>query len=490
MQLTNVKTLRQIVAGLVRLPSRFNRDQRGTISIISVFAVMLLTILLGMVMNVGRQVDGKIRMQNAADAATYSGGVVLSRGMNTLTFTNHLLCDVFALTAYMREGRDRNAESYVPPILGAWENTGRTFSTSGFAKFDRLGSAILQKVPLEQNLVTTYGDWAATVSTMVLPLMETILAEELIPEYQRSVVEAFPDIAQMAVMEVARRNGEPDFGRGEMLGAFWRSSGELVGGYGEAADPTLPVVDPVLGAVPNRQEYARRARRQRSSLAHRYLADWNRQAMTIFDRKAKMCQYGRLWRSFTCGQLEHLLRVEYPDSNLPYQIRTKLSEVADPTGHMEEEFTFVGVVYWRKLPEMMPGLFRNPAAGDSIAYAEVRMFIPRQRLVWSRYGRGGGATSIPIGGVPGDFPDWNVGGGNDPDPDPRQGRWRVVRQGLPVHWDLLNQRWACQLVPATTPKLAEILQTPPALPEFGGSDIELPNLGNLTTEEIVLISPH
>ena len=69
-------------------------------SIVSVFAVMFLVMLLGMVMNVGRQVDGKIRMQNAADAAAYSGGVVLARGMNTLAFTNHLLCDVFAVTAF------------------------------------------------------------------------------------------------------------------------------------------------------------------------------------------------------------------------------------------------------------------------------------------------------------------------------------------------------------------------------------------------------
>ena len=46
-------------------------------SIVSVFAVMFLAMLLGMVMNAGRHVDGKIRMQNAADSAAYSGGVVL-----------------------------------------------------------------------------------------------------------------------------------------------------------------------------------------------------------------------------------------------------------------------------------------------------------------------------------------------------------------------------------------------------------------------------
>ena len=77
---------------------RLHRDERGSMSIVSVFAVMFLAMLLGMVMNAGRHVDGKLRMQNAADSAAYSGGVVLARGMNTLAFTNHLLCDIFATT--------------------------------------------------------------------------------------------------------------------------------------------------------------------------------------------------------------------------------------------------------------------------------------------------------------------------------------------------------------------------------------------------------
>ena len=37
----------------------------------------------------------------------------------------------------------------------------------------------------------------------VLPGLEQILAEELIPKYQRAVVEAFPDIAQQAMLQAA-----------------------------------------------------------------------------------------------------------------------------------------------------------------------------------------------------------------------------------------------------------------------------------------------
>ena len=95
---------------------RVHSDQRGTISIVSVFALLMFTMLLVMIVNVGTHFDDKLKMQNAADASTYSGGVVLARGMNGLAFTNHLISDVFAMTAFLREARDRNAEPLVPPM--------------------------------------------------------------------------------------------------------------------------------------------------------------------------------------------------------------------------------------------------------------------------------------------------------------------------------------------------------------------------------------
>ncbi len=467
-----------------------HRDQDGVISILSVFAVLLLVMLLGMVMNVGRQVDGKIRLQNAADAAAYSGGVVMARGLNTLTFTNHLLCDVFATTAFLREARDRNSESYVPSILAAWEREAPVFSGSGFEKFENLGPAIDQKIPLEQELVRSYSEWVAAVSDAVLPLMEDILAAELIPQYQRAVVAAFPDIAQAAALEVAIRNGQPDFGRGKLLGALWRSSGQLVGGDYEMADPSLPVVDPELGIMPNQSEYLSTARRQRESLANRYLGHWNSQAMAFFDRGGKMSQFSALWRSFTCGYLRQLLDEEYPNQNLPFVIRTEADEVIDGNAHLDQYFTFLGVAYWKKIPEFAPKVFYNPIDGDATAFAQVRVFIPRRRLVWLHINGGGGST-MPIGGVPGEFPTLP----NEATPEPGQGggstgQWVVGRERVSDSWTLLNQRWTCQLVPATMPALAAILQTVPPMSEFAEEEIVLPSLGNVSSEEIGRISPH
>ena len=95
---------------------RFHGDERGAISIVSVFALLLLTMLLGMVMNSARQVDHKIRLQNAADATSWTGGLVMARNMNTLAFTNHLLSDVFALTAFLREAQENHAAETAPEL--------------------------------------------------------------------------------------------------------------------------------------------------------------------------------------------------------------------------------------------------------------------------------------------------------------------------------------------------------------------------------------
>jgi len=470
----------------------FHRDENGVMSIISVFAVLVLVMILGMVMNVGRQADGKIRMQNAADAAVYSGGVVMARGLNTLAFTNHLLCDVFATTAYLREARDRNAESYVPSILAAWEREAPIFSGSGFEKFENLGPAIRQKVPLEQELVRSYSDWVHAVSESVLPIMEAILAEELIPQYQRAVAEATPDIAQAAAMQVAVLSGQPDYGRGKMLGSLWRGSGVLVGGDNELADPSLPVVDPQLGTLPNQSEYVSIARRQRVSLAHHYLNDWNNQTMAFFDSHGKMSQFSALWRSFTCGYLRQLLDEEYPNTNLPFVIRVEAGDLptADARNrHLDQYFTFVGVVYWKKVPEFSPVVFENPIDGHATAFAQARVMIPRARLVWAYHGGGGGSSSINIGGVPTDLQNISSGAGQ-PGQASGAGYWEVARQHVPAGWNLLNQRWSCQLVPATSSSLAAILQTVPPLPEFAEESVVLPSLGDVSSEEIGRINTH
>ena len=154
-------------------------------------------------------VDGKIRMQNAADSAAYSGGVVLARGLNTLAFTNHLMCEVFALTAFLREAQARNAETLCSRHSAAWNETAPALAQSPFPKFAELGLAIPAKTPLELEMVQTYGDWVGAVVPNVLPVMEEILQQEAIPQFQRSVVSVYPNLALAAAQELVASEGRP-----------------------------------------------------------------------------------------------------------------------------------------------------------------------------------------------------------------------------------------------------------------------------------------
>jgi hypothetical protein len=455
-------------------------------SIVTVFTVLFLTMLLGMVMNSGREVDGKIRMQNAADAAAYSGGVVIARGYNTLAFSNHLLSDVFALTAFMREARDRNSEKHVSSILSAWNRVAPRFAGSPVPRLRPLAEAIPMKVALEQEVVLAFGDWGAATSARVLPVLEQILREEMIPEFERAVVQAYPEIAQMAASEAASRNGQPDRGRGTMLAMLWRTTGVPVGGSDEVTDSTFPVVDPEQDVTSDQADYLDTARGQRRDLATRYLHDWNDQALAFFDREVKMCQYANLWRSFTCGYLEDLLEKEYPRRNLPHVMREFEQEGDAAKLHLEQYHTLVAVVYWKELPTILPALFRSPTQSDSQAFAAVRIFVPTPRLVWQSLSASR-PTSLPIGGMPGDFPDLSP---SEPSDGESGVRWIVGRQSTPVHWDLLNQHWTAQLVPASTPKLAAILQTEPPLPDFFRRNLRLPKLGDVSSDEIGRINAH
>src|SRR5262249_54007585 len=98
-----------VIERLARLRT-LGRDDRGTISVLSVITVFALTIVLGMVINAGRNVDEKVRLQNAADAAAYSGGAVVARGLNALAFSNHLEGEIFGLVAVFRAMRDMGPE--------------------------------------------------------------------------------------------------------------------------------------------------------------------------------------------------------------------------------------------------------------------------------------------------------------------------------------------------------------------------------------------
>lgn len=491
---------------LIQSTVRLHRDEAGTISVISVFTLLLLAMLLGMVINIGRQVDSKVKMQNAADAATYSGGLVLVRGMNTLVFTNKLMCDVFALTAILREAEQQNAAGLVPPILAAWQKIVPALGQSQYPQIKALGPAVSQQLPMQQQMVQAFSQWWQAVAQMLLPTWEQILSQEMIPQFQRALVQATPQLCQLTANEVAQRHGLGSPERGNMQAAMWRTNGNPIGGNEETSplSRTLPVVDPEMDNLPNQGQYLNSAQQQRQTECMTYLNRWNGGLLTAFNQIGQMSQFATLWRGFTCGQLNKLLN-QYPNNNLPFQIRADGSQ-AFGNPDLEGDYHFVGVCYWPTLVETMPGLFTNPTnpnrqAGGTAAetYAAVTMYIPRQRLVWQYVllgGGGGGNNAIPIGGAPGDSVNLpgtggnnnNQGGGNN-----AVGTWVVGRQGGNMNWNLMNQRWTLKLVPAVSTNrtsMANILQTPPPGFAPGAQAVQVPSLGNLTTQDWNLLNTH
>lgn len=291
-----------------RLAERLHRDERGAISVLGVWTIFLLTILLGMVFNVGRHLDDKLRMQNAADAAVYSGTLTVTRGVNAITYSNHLLCEVFALTAYMREGNQRYAERFTPDTLAEWFEAARAMEQAAaglFPKFENLGKAIQEKIggpnrlqnapellrnALEQDrsagpqsippgedertlgyegaLVVHFGNMESMHADLTLSIFEYLLRGRdgtfpvdnqtsprdaleggPITQFQKAVVEMTPEMAQLAADEIARRHGSgfTRQHRGQDLRAtMYRADATRFENYREDDRMlrTLPVVNP------------------------------------------------------------------------------------------------------------------------------------------------------------------------------------------------------------------------------------------------------
>ncbi|MDB5340098.1 MAG: hypothetical protein JWN70_5717 [Planctomycetaceae bacterium] len=496
-------------AGKIRT---LHADQRGTISVLSVITLVMLTMLMGMILNVGEQIDDKIRMQNAADAATYSSGVVVARGMNTIAFTNHLLCETFALTAYYREGKDRYAESLVPEILDAWQTVGTQLGTAQFQLFKDMQPAIAPKIELERKMVKAFGDMTAVKSKILLPALQTILgvsalanqsggggisqeeaaATHLIPVFQRAVVQAVPQAAVAVTQEISRRNTAVR-GSGNPQCVLWNTRNEALIAHNQldpyarllpALDPTYEGPDYVYLKASEAGMYLARATGKRRDLSAHYLRAWNMQNawdapnadLLPFDRdnihfdyrggrvSAKMSQFINLWRGFTQAKLTLLLEQEYPNTNLPHMIRMQDPGITQQQ-YLENEFTFVAAVYRKQRKPTMPGMYRTPITGDSLAFARVSVYLPRPRYVtWQ------GCPNFHC------YYGAKTTCGNP-----------YCRDDWPEEWSLFSQHWAAKMTPTSAESTVGLLQTSPQAYAPG---VTLPNFSSLQIQDLKAINTH
>ncbi len=480
-------------------------DEQGTISILSVITLLMLAMLLGMIMNVGEQIDDKIKMQNAADAATYSGGVVIARGMNTIAFTNRLLSETFALTAYFREGRDRYAESLVPEILDAWKTVGEQVGLSDFKLIRDMQPAIDPKIQMEREMVKAFGDMTAVKARLLLPPLQMILginelpgtvqdqqqiaASHLIPVFQRAVVLAVPNAATEVTQEIAKRN-TPGGNSQTTQCVLWNTRTVPVINYDQrdpyqrllpGLDPTNEGPDAPYLASGEIGTYQSLAKRRRNELAHDYLSQWNRDRgydLVPFEREyrheggrvsAKMSNFIHLWRGFTRAKLDILLDMEYPTTNFPHMLRLKPA-TATLQQYLDSEFTFDGAVYRKQRRPTMPGMYRVPITGDAFSFARVSVYLPKPRFRTNACGRFFcispedfyGATEC---GTPCD--DANLG-------------W-------PTEWDLFSQNWAAKMIPTSAESTLALIQTNP---QQAAPGVILPNVSSIQLQDLKAINFH
>jgi hypothetical protein len=71
--------------------NKLRKDEKGQILVISVLVLLMLVVFIYAVFNVGQMVSEKMRMQNIADSAAYSGAVWEARLLNFTAYTNRAL---------------------------------------------------------------------------------------------------------------------------------------------------------------------------------------------------------------------------------------------------------------------------------------------------------------------------------------------------------------------------------------------------------------
>jgi|GEM_PF-3186365 len=405
-----------------------HRDESGVISLLAVFVILGCTWLLLWVLNSSKQLDSKVRMQNAVDSAGQSGVGILARGMNAVAFANRLESELIAAVAVMQ---------------GA---SGTPAAASPFI-------------------------------AMLLPVFQEILAgqsgqlppDRPIPAFRTDVVRLIPSLANEVTRTVGRANGlwrgpnaanAPDGPQGPLVVQLWSTTGQPVGA-GSEADPytrTLPLIDPSpVGPdakfMSDAVDRLRFSRQERERMVRHYLLIW------ALDLAAGDQAIASLLVAQGESRLRVLLNDLYPDSNLPMVLR---SQSPGPL-ELERDLMFVGVAYRLHSGPTAPLMFRNPNASLALAmaFSQSFLFLPHPRFTCCPWGE----TRV----------------------DPRSGNETFIpfTDGWPTEWDASSQNWQAKLVPATARSISSILRSSP--PQ---GLMSRPNWGPLSPRQMDALTHH
>ena len=406
----------------------FHRDESGVITLLTVFVMLGCTWMLLWLFNSAKQLDSKVRMQNAVDAAGQSGVGVLARGMNAVAFANRFEADLIAAVAVMQGTQSTPAAS--SPMIGV--------------------------------LLPTFQEILAGQSGQLPP-------DRPIPAFRRSIVTQIPMLADEVTRNVGRANGlwrgvnaanNPNGPQGSLLVQLWTTSGQAIG-HGSEDDPhtrTLPLIDPSpLGLdaqyLGDSGGLLQQARQEREQLVRHYIAIWAR------DLAAGDPALASRLISQAEIPLQVLLNDLYSKSNLPLLLRSPATDRQT----LERDLMFVSVAYRRHSISSASRMFRNPnaAIAPAMAFAQLHLFLPRPRYICCPWGE----TRI----------------------DPRTGESYFISytDGWPTDWSAHTQNWQAKLVPATARSLSAILSQ-----SVPGTNANPPHWGQLTPRQFDELTHH
>lgn len=403
-------------------------DEKGVISLLAVFILLGCTWLLLWLLNSAKQLDSKVRMQNAVDAAGQSGVGVLARGMNAVAFANQLEADLLAAVAVMQAARDTsNASS-----------------------------------PLVATLLPVFQEILAGQSGQS-PL------DRPIPAFRADVVQKIPSLADQVARQVGRFNGfwngpnaaaNPDGPQGALLVQLWTVAGQPIG-YASEENPltrTLPLIDASPAGLdasflPDIDRRFQHARHTRERLVRQYIPLW---AMEIAGGDPTLA--GRLVHAAEVP-LRSLLDEIYHDSNLPMILRsTPLDDQ-----RLELDTMFLAVAYRLHTLPTAPLMFSNPnaALAPSMTFSQNALFLPRPRFTCCPWGE---TRTNPVTGKE-DFISFT--------------------DGWPADWSADSQNWQTKLVPATSSSISSILSSSPPQSSFNPA-----RWGSLSPRDMDVLTHH
>ena len=407
--------------------SRFHRDESGVISLLTVFVMLGCTWLLLWLLNSAKQLDSKVRLQNAVDAAGQSGVGILARGMNAVAFANQLEADLLAAVAVMQAAEGTPAAS----------------------------SPLIALRPVFEEILAGLPGQRPT--------------DRPIPAFRSDVVRRIPSLADEVTRNVGRANGlwrganvgnTPDGPQGPLLVQLWTTTGLPMGRSSEI-DPltrTLPLIDPSpLGPdatyLTDPSHLLELARRERERLVRHYLGPW------AVDLASGDPVLAATLMQLAERQLQLLLDGLYRDSNLPLILRDQSPGLS----HMERDLMFVAVAYRAHARNTAPVMFHNPhaALAPAMAFAQLHLFLPRPRYTCCPWGE----TRI--------------------NPRTDQEYFISNTDGWPTEWEASTQNWHAKLVPATAQSISSILTSGPP-----GANVNPPRWGQLTPRQIDALTHH